>query len=269
MSKLLCGKNMSYAYEPGVPALNKVDIDIVAGSIMGIVGPNGSGKSTLLRLLAGQLPLQIGEVNLQNKPLHSVPAKVRGRCIAYLPQMVQPVFSLQVREVVALGRYPYEGLMGAVLSGKGEDKTVTRCLEITHCTALAQRTFDTLSGGERQRVLLASILAQEPEVLLLDEPTAALDLHHQEEVFALLKKLSREAGYGIGIITHDLNLAARYCDQLLLLDQEHGVAAVGTPGGALQADVLSAAYGATIQVAVHPLTGTPLVHAVVQGEHSP
>ena len=122
--------------------------------------------------------------------------------------------------------------------------------------------FSSLSGGERQRVLLASILAQEPELLLLDEPTAALDIHHEAEVFALLKRLASE-GYGLGVVTHDLNLAGAFCDTMVLLGAGHAVVASGTPGGVLQSAPLSKAYGAQIRVAENPLTGGPLIAAAM------
>jgi len=260
MSASLRGESLTFAYDSGVSALENVSVELCAGEMCGIVGPNGSGKSTLMRILAGQLSAQSGTVRLNGAPMQSVSPKERGRTLAYLPQSVQPVFSLPVRGVVALGRYPYAGLFG-VAPATSDDEAVAKCLGMTRCEHLRDRSFDTLSGGERQRVLLASALAQEPELMLLDEATAALDLHHQEEIFALLKGLVINAGYGVAVITHDLNLAGRFCDRLLLLDTGHRVAAYGAPEDTLRADTLSAAYGGRIEVGVNPLTGTPLVQA--------
>ncbi len=254
---------ISFAYELPFPVLNDVSVLIESGGITGIVGPNGSGKSTLLRVLSGILKPRLGRVLLDGKPLHAMRATARARYVAFLPQAVDPIFTLTVAEVVALGRFPHIGAL-ARLSQHDWD-VVARCMHDTDTDAFRDRDFLTLSGGERQRVLLASILAQEPDLLLLDEPTSALDIHHQVELFALLKRLTM-TGYGVAVVTHDLNLAGRFCDSLLLLSHEHRPLTQGAPSNVLTASLLSEAYAAPIEVCAHPITGAPLVYA---GETKP
>ncbi|HNR29856.1 MAG TPA: ABC transporter ATP-binding protein [Candidatus Hydrogenedentes bacterium] len=258
MNRCLAAESVAFAYEPGAPVLRDVAATVRGGAVAGIVGPNGSGKSTLLRLLCGLLEPGSGRVTLDGRPLASFRPRERARSLAFLPQGVQPVFLLSAFEVVCLGRYPH---VGALAGPSSHDLEVARrCMRDTATDDIRHRSFMELSGGERQRVLLASILAQEPELLLLDEPTAALDIHHETEVFTLLARLAGD-GYGVGVVTHDLNLAARFCDTMVLLSREHAVAACGAPEAVLREETLSAAYGARIRVGAHPFTGTPLVYA--------
>ena len=258
MSHLLRAEALHFSYEAGIDVLRDVSVTVESGTMMGIVGPNGSGKSTLLRLLSGLLEPSIGDVVLDERALHSYSARARAQALAFLPQAVNPAFSLTAYEVVCLGRYPHTSMIGAL--GAHDFEVAMRCLSDTESTALKDRDFMSLSGGERQRVLLASILAQEPKLLLLDEPTSALDLHHEVEVFDLLRRLAR-SGYGVGLVTHDLNLAAQYCDSLLLLSQDHEVVCSGPPLEVLQEEMLTAAYSAPIRVGKHPFSGTPFVAA--------
>ncbi len=255
---MLEAQDLAFAYEKGRDVFTRVSAIVRGGMFTGIVGPNGSGKSTLLRVLCGLLKPRAGHVTLDGKALRSFSAMERARRVAFLPQAVNPSFALSVFEVVCLGRYPHVGALGGL---RRRDLDVAeRCLGDTATGALRDREFMTLSGGERQRVLLASILAQEPSLLLLDEPTSALDIHHQIEIFSLLRRLANE-GYGLAVVTHDLNLAARFCDGLLLLSEEHGSMAAGKPGAVLTEEQLSSAYATRIRVTEHPITGTPLISA--------
>ena len=256
-------KNLAYAYEPGREVFSGVNATFRGGEIAGIVGPNGSGKSTLLRVLSGMLPPLRGQVLVDGRPANKVPARERARILAFLPQSVDPVFALTAFEVVCLGRYPHVSPLSGL--GSRDLKVAEQCLRDTETTHLRDRDFFTLSGGERQRVLIASILAQEPAMLLLDEPTSALDIHHQIEVFTLLERLADD-GYGVAVVTHDLNLAARFCARLLLLGPEAELAAVGAPADVLQEPVLTKAYGSRIRVCDHPITHTPLVTAELLDE---
>lgn len=253
-------RDVVFAYEQGADVLKGVGATVESGVVSGMVGPNGSGKSTLLRLLCGLLEPQQGAVELDGRPLRSMAARARARVVAFLPQGVDPAFSLTVAEAVSLGRYPRLGPLAGL--GAEDIEVVERCLRDTETEDLRSREFLTLSGGERQRVLLATILAQEPDLLLLDEPTSALDIHHQVEVMALLRRLA-ETGYGVGVVTHDLNLAARFCDAVLLLSQDHAVLAQGAPEEVLTEPLLSEAYGWPIRVTRHPTMGAPLVSAEV------
>ena len=247
-----------FAYEADRHVLQGVSAGVSGGVFSGIVGPNGCGKSTLLRLLAGILKPSRGEVLLEGAPLRDLPGRQRARQLAFLPQDINPAFSLSAFEVVCLGRYPHTAGWGTLRPSDIE--VAERCLEQTMSADLRHRPFAELSGGERQRVLLASVLAQEPALLLLDEPTAALDIHHQVEVFELLRGLARD-GYGIATVTHDLNLAAQYCDELLLLSQKHVTVASGSPEQVLTEPLLALAYGANIRVGKHPFAATPFVAA--------
>lgn len=259
MKRRLHAESVAFAYEKGRDVFAAVDAAVLGGAITGIVGPNGSGKSTLLRVLSGILKPRKGRVLIDGKASGSFSSRQRARIIGFLPQFVNPAFSLSVFEVVCLGRYPRLGALGAL---EPHDRAVAeRCLRDTEADDLRDRDFMALSGGERQRVLLASILAQEPDLLLLDEPTSSLDVHHQIEIFTLLRRLARD-GYGVGVVTHDLNLAARFCDQLLLMSHTTtGLIAAGRPEDVLTEPLLTRAYNAPIRVCEHPLTGSLLVTA--------
>jgi iron complex transport system ATP-binding protein len=248
---------------PGTPTpvLSGVDLELPAGGCGALLGPNGCGKSTLLRLLLGRLAPSRGEVRLFGRAVKGIDGPERARLVGYLPQEVTAAYAFTVEEVVLMGRWPHLGLG---LETPHDHDVARDCLARTDTTALAGRAFGTLSGGEKQRVLLASVLAQEPRVLLLDEPTAALDIHHQHEVMELLTRL-RSEGLALCVVTHDLNLAARYCPLLWLL---HGgrVVASGTPAEVLSSEALSAVYGERLRVVADPDTGGPLVLPPVPSE---
>ncbi len=265
MNGALEAVDAAFGYEPGQTVFSGVSTSLRGGDLMGIVGPNGSGKSTLLRVLSGLLKPREGRVTLDGRPIGAYSPLARSRRLAFLPQSVDPAFALNAFEVVCLGRYPHAGAMGGLR--RRDLEVAERCLRETGAAGLRDRDFMTLSGGERQRVLIASILAQEPAFLLLDEPTSSLDIHHQIEVFTLLQRLAGE-GYSVAVVTHDLNLAARFCTGLLLLSGEEGLAAAGTPADVLTEPLLSQAYAASIRVSVNPITGTPLVTAEAV-EHAP
>lgn len=222
----------------------------------GIVGPNGAGKSTLLRLMAGLETPQAGQVRMGERAVQEWRSRDRARQIAYLPQSIEPAFALTAFEAVCLGRYPHTGLMGAL---GAHDLAVARAAMVrTQTTEFAARPFQELSGGERQRVLMASILAQEPKVMLLDEPIAALDMPHQADCLHLLQGLTRE-DYTVVVVLHDLNLAARYCDSIALLNRVHGLQAMGPPDEVLTAENLEGAFGTPFSVDRHPGDGALLV----------
>lgn len=266
MRTSLRAESVSFSYDAVHPVFSGVEASVSAGEIVGLVGPNGSGKSTLLRVMCGLLRPDRGTVKLDGRPLWSYGGSERARRLAFLPQAVNPAFSLNVFEVVCLGRYPHIGAFGTLRPRDRE--AAERVIGDTEIEHLRGRNFLTLSGGERQRVLVASILAQEPQILLLDEPTSALDIHHQIEIFSLLDRLARggESGYGILVVTHDLNLAARFCDRILLLGRDQALLAQGMHGDVLTEPLLSRAYGAPIRVSRHPETGAPLVWAEAPGK---
>jgi len=264
MTHCLQAESIAFAYETDRPVFHDVTTQLQTGEVAGIVGPNGSGKSTMLRCMSGLLKPGVGSVLLDGKPLLAIPMLERARVLAFLPQFVDPAFALSAFEVVCLGRYPHTGALGGF---RPLDRDIAlRCMRDTETESLKDRDFLTLSGGERQRVLLASILAQEPSLVLLDEPTSALDIHHQIEIFALLRRLARN-GYGVAVVTHDLNLAAQFCDRLVLMTTGRGLLASGPPVNVLTEPLLSEAYSAVIRVCSHPITGTPLITAEAPREN--
>jgi iron complex transport system ATP-binding protein len=266
MTATLKAESVNFAYEPGHPVFLRVNAEVAAGETVGLVGPNGSGKSTLLRVMCGLLQPEAGNVLLNGSAVNAYPGKERARRVAFLPQAVNPAFALSVFEVVCLGRYPHTGAFGAL--GPHDKEAAERCMRDTEVGHLRTRDFLTLSGGERQRVLLASILAQEPDILLLDEPTSALDVHHQVEIFSLLDRLAHgPRAYGILVVTHDLNLAARFCDRILLMGGAQSMLAQGPHQSVLTEPLLSQAYGAPIRVSRHPETGAPLIWAETPEEN--
>ena len=224
-------------------------------TLTGIIGPNGSGKSTLLRIAAGVMAPVAGDVCLGGKPLAKMERRGVARQLGYLPQEVASLFDYSVEDVVRMGRYPHASAFGSL--GAGDLKVVERCLSRAELLEMRKRPLSHLSGGERKRALLASVLAQEPETLLLDEPTAALDLHHQVRFFQLIHALA-QSGMGIAVVTHDLNLAALFCDRVLLMDAGRFVAD-GTPVEVLQRDRLKSVYGPEVLLSTHPETQGPLV----------
>jgi len=235
--------------------IDDVSLRICRGEFVAVLGPNGAGKSTLLRLMLGQLRPQGGEVCVFGRPLPSLSAITRAQRIAYLPQRVPVAFPFTVEQIVMMGRYPHS--RGLALETATDREVVTHCARQMQIEHLLDRPWEALSGGEQQRVLLASILAQEPEVILLDEPTSSLDPHHQVEVFALLTALVRQ-GRTLILATHDLNSAARFCWRLCLLDKGR-LRADGRPEEILTRELLSAVYGDGLRVIMDPETEVPIV----------
>lgn len=237
-------------------ALDGVSCALQPGELLGIIGPNGSGKSTLIRTLAGVRRPDSGAVLLDGRPVADLDRRARARCIALVPQETRLSFPLSVRELVLLGRSPHTGPFG--WEGEADFRIAERAMQRMDVAALALRPVAELSGGERQRVVLARALAQEPRVLLLDEPTSFLDLRHTVILLDLVRDLCREEGVALGIVLHDLNLAAMYCDRLLLLS-EGKCHAEGAPAEVLRYDDLCEVYGTELYVAPNDVTGQTVV----------
>ncbi|MCK0746454.1 ATP-binding cassette domain-containing protein [Chromohalobacter nigrandesensis] len=219
------------------------------GRIYGLIGHNGSGKSTLLKLLAQQQPASQGDILLDSRPLRDWGQREFARQVAYLPQQLPNAENLTGRELIGFGRYPWHGLLGR--HTQKDKSAVERAIQLSHTQAFADRLVDTLSGGERQRVWLAMLLAQESRFLLLDEPLAALDIAHQVEVLALVRRLCQELQLGVIIVLHDINMASRYCDHLLALHSGQ-VMAEGPPQEMMTDATLESIYGLPMQVIPHP-----------------
>ena len=225
--------------------------------VCGIVGPNGSGKSTLLKLAAGLLFPGEGTAALNGISLTHIRRAVLARALGFLPQECSVLFDYTVEQVVAMGRHAHGGVLE--MAAPGDREAVARALADTGLEALRRRPLSHLSGGERRRAWIASALAQEPDLLLLDEPTQSLDLH---QAAAVMEILARRAAAGMRVVAvmHDLNLAALCCDRLILL-QDGKIAAEGPPAGILTPERVLSAFGDKIEVVRHPETQKPLVFA--------
>ncbi|GAA1919159.1 ABC transporter ATP-binding protein [Nocardioides lentus] len=233
-----------------------LDLAVPPGSITAIVGANACGKSTLLRSMARLLAPREGRVLLDGKDLHRLPTREVARVLGLLPQSPVAPEGIAVADLVSRGRHPHQRVL-ARWSGK-DDEAVASALEVTGTTELADRSVDELSGGQRQRVWIAMALAQETDVLLLDEPTTFLDVAHQVDVLDLLTELNRERGTTVVMVLHDLNLAARYADHLVAV-REGRLHAAGPPAEVLTATVVEEVFGMRSHVVPDPVSGAPMV----------
>ena len=242
--------NVSFAYgRGGADVLNAVSLSIERGAVVGLLGPNGSGKTTLVRLLAGIVPPKAGRVTLDGVDVTAVGRRALARRIAVVPQETYATFDFTVLEIVLMGRYPHLGTFE--LEGPSDVVIARDALEATGTAALADRLFSTLSGGEKQRVVIAAALAQASDVLLLDEPTASLDLGYQLEIASLLRRLNRGTGATLAISTHDLNFAASVCTELVLIRRGR-VLARGRTADVLTPANVRALYGVDAEIAFNP-----------------
>jgi iron complex transport system ATP-binding protein len=243
--------------------LRDVSLSVEAGSFLALVGPNGAGKTTLLRAVNGLVALTTGSITIDGAAVASLSARELARRVATVPQETHLGFDFDARSIVEMGRTPHRSRLGG--SSEGDRDAVERALERTETAALADRPVGDLSGGERQRVLLARALAQETPTLLLDEPTASLDINHQLATLSLVRHLADEGQTAVAAI-HDLNLAARFCDRMALL-ADGELLAVGAPDAVLTSERLADAYGVPTAVTENPVTGTPTVTAL-EREHA-
>ena len=243
----------------GQTLLAPLDLDLPSRSVVGLIGHNGSGKSTLVKLLASQQPSSGGVIRFEGRPLGDWSSRAFARKVAYLPQQTPPAVGMLVKELVALGRYPWHGALGRY--GEVDRTNVAQAMALTGIEPFADRLVDTLSGGERQRVWLAMLVAQNAECLLLDEPISALDVAHQIEVLSLVRKLAQERNLGVVIVLHDVNLAARFCDEIIALHSGK-LMTRGTPTEIMTPQQLEAIYGIPIGVMPHPTNGHPISYVL-------
>ncbi len=252
---------VSFSYFDGM-VLHNINVSIGAGEIVGLLGPNGSGKTTLIKLASGVLKPAQGEIRLDGCSLSRLSRKFIARSVAVVPQQFHIPFAFTVDEVVMLGRIPF---LKPFAEESGVDKRlVTDALELVGIGELRERRFDELSGGERQKVILAMALAQQPELLLLDEPIVHLDIAHQVEILERVRSLNAEQGLTVVAAMHDLNLAALYFDRLILLD-EGRIVADGTPTQVLTEDRIKEVFSASVSVGQHPATGVPHIIVMPKG----
>ena len=240
MDPLIAARGLSFTY-PGAssPTLQAVDLELRSGELLGVVGPNGSGKTTLLRLLLGVLTPGAGSVTIQQQDAASWDPRALARTVGVVVQREEPAFPIRAAQAVQLGRYPHLPPFGAPRAA--DRAAVARALARADVTHLAERWVASLSGGEWQRVRVARALAQEPRALVLDEATANLDIRHEMDVFELVSTLVREEGVGALMVTHHVNLAARFADRIMVLDGGRVVAA-GAPAQALTKAVLQRVF---------------------------
>ncbi len=256
-------KEVAYAVR-GTKVLNGVSAEFRPGQFYGIIGPNGAGKTTLLQLLAGTWKPDDGEVLLEGRPVTAISRKRLARRMAVLQQGGLPPVGFTVREVAEMGRFPHRNWLGAETEDSGP--IIEHALDAMGLAALQHRRLNQLSGGERQRAALAKLMVQQPDILLLDEPTTYLDIGYQLGLLDTVRDWQRREGLTVIAVLHDLNLAALYCDRLLALHDGKD-AAFGSPQEVLTPELVRTLYGTTPAVIPHPETGAPQV-MLLPGERS-
>jgi iron complex transport system ATP-binding protein len=250
----------------GREVLSGVSTTVEEGELVGLVGPNGAGKTTLLQTINGVVTPDAGVVSVAGHDVQDCATRTLSRLVATVPQAATVAFEFDVRDVVAMGRTPYQPRLGR-RDHREDRRQVDRGLERTETAGLADRPVTDLSGGERQRVVLARALAQDTPVLLLDEPTASLDVDHQERTLSLVADLVADGKTALAAI-HDLDLAARFCDRIVVL-ADGRVLASGPPAAVLTGEVVGEAFGTDAVVATDPVTGTPSVTALSERADRP
>lgn len=240
----------------GRTVLENLSCSFQNGKMYGVIGPNGVGKSTLLNVLSGVDRPKQGEVLLDGKRIDTFPRKQIARMMAVLQQSGLPQVGFTVREVISMGRFPFQNWLGS--DEQDSDAIINEAISAMGLEQLTERKMDQLSGGERQRVALAKVMAQEPSIILLDEPTTFLDIGFQIQLLDTVRAWQRERKLTVIAVLHDLNLASLYCDELVVL-HDGKVAAAGTPQAVLTVPLIEHVYEAATTVIAHPLTGVPQV----------
>jgi len=242
--------------------LQDVSFQVRKGEFIGVIGPNGSGKTTLLKILYRLLSPQQGEVLFDHLSLKKMSRREIAKKIAVVAQETYPAFPFRAIEMVLMGRSPY---LGHLMFESPKDLEIAKkAMEWTEILPISQRSIDELSGGERKRVFIARALAQEPEMILLDEPTSNLDIHHQVEFLDLVLSLNREKGLTILMASHDLNLASEYCDRLIFL-QNGKIYKMGSPEEVMTRENIEKVYGCEVWVDRNPVSGMPRVSLLRKG----
>ena len=255
MEPILTLKNVGYRYGQ-IRAIKGIDLQVYGGEILGILGPNGSGKSTLLKVMDGILVPQEGEILIEESPFAAFGRSHLAREVAMVAQESHFRFSFSTLEVVLMGRFPH--LKRLQFEGKRDMDVAMGALNATHTLEFAERSIHELSGGEKQRVLIARALAQEPRVILLDEPTSFLDLKFKREIFQLISTLSLEKGLSVVVVSHDIDLTSQYCRRVIML-RTGSIYEMGEPGEVITAANIEAVYDCPVLVDKNPATGRPRV----------
>jgi iron complex transport system ATP-binding protein len=265
MPSIIRMETVDFRY-PERPIFSGLSLSLEAGEVLGLIGPNSSGKTTLLKLMDGLLQPQGGRILLEERNLDQIPRAQVARTIAVVPQAMEVPFSFTVGEIVLMGRAPYLTRFGWE---KQKDLDVAHeAMALTDVAGLGERTFWELSQGERQRVLIARALAQEPKVILLDEPTSHLDINHQVEINELIRGLNLQRGLTVLHISHDLNLAAEYCHRVILLHRG-SVFSAGVPSEVISEENIRRVYETKVLVEKNPLSGAPRITLLGKGKMEP
>ncbi|RLB39451.1 MAG: ABC transporter [Deltaproteobacteria bacterium] len=259
MGAAMSFEKVGFRYEDRMWALKDISFQAEQGELIGILGPNGSGKTTLLKLGNGLIRPKQGDVFLKEKSVRSYSRLHIAREVAMVPQETHFHFTFSVLEVVLMGRFPY--LKRFQFEGERDIKIAQGALEATHSIEFANRSIHELSGGERQRVLIARALAQEPSVMLLDEPTTFLDLKFKKEIFELISWLVRSKGITAIVVSHDIELASKYCDRIIML-KEGQMVFMGSPHEVITSESIKHVYDCAAVVDQNPVTGAPRVSVI-------
>ncbi len=251
MNRALVAEHIAFSYEDRI-ILENLSFSVEKKAFFMIIGPNGSGKTTLLKILAGLLKVKKGTLEIMGTPLKSYSRQSLARTLALVPQMAPIDFPFTVTELVLMGRSPHLGILA--LEGEADLELARSAMDFTGVLHLADRKMDHLSGGELQRVFIARAICQEPDIMLLDEPTASLDIAHQVRIMDLMEKLRKEKGLTVIMVSHDINLAAMYATCLLLL-KEGKSAGIGPPQEVLTFKTLERIYECPLLVDESPLGG--------------
>jgi iron complex transport system ATP-binding protein len=251
-------RNLYLSYRH-TPILENISLKVEPGEFFMIIGPNGAGKTTLLKVIANLIASGKGNIEILGKPLPGYSKRQLAQVTAMVPQQVTTDFPFTVAETVLMGRSPHIGLLA--IEGKEDVAIARQAMEFTDVANLADRKLDQVSGGERQRVIIARAICQQTKIILLDEPTAALDPSHQLKIMDLMERLRKERQTTVIMVSHDLNLAAMYGHRLLLL-KEGKIEKIGTPEEVLTQDQLTSSYCCTLFVDQNPLTQKPRVNLV-------
>ena len=255
--ELMAAENIAFTYETSL-VLEDLSVSIKEQDFIGLIGPNGSGKSTLLKVMGGILKTDSGSIQFKKSHVSKINKKLFAQSVSWIPQDHPMIFPFKVSEIVMMGRHPY---LSPLSFESKEDFDITHhAMETTMTSQFADRYFNEISGGEKQRVMIASALAQKPEIMLLDEPTSALDLKYQIEILNILKNLNAHHNMTLVMAMHDLNLASQFCNRLILLS-EGGIVRDGTPEKVLEKDILEQVYGIDIDLSIRD--GHIMVHPVM------
>lgn len=245
-------KNLEFGYKEN-PVIKNISFNIKSGSFVSIIGPNGSGKSTLLKTINSIYKANRGTISLYGKDISSYKKRELAKTIALVPQDTNIEYDFTVEDIVMMGRHPYKKRFETEL--ETDHKIVNEALELTNTLVLKDRAINQISGGERQRAIIARALAQKPAVILLDEPTSNLDINHQMDILNLLKKLNKESGLTVVLVIHDINLACRYSDEIILLHKGE-ILGIGTPEEVITVENVEDAYNMNAAIEKNKYTDT-------------